>query len=238
MTLRRLINTITHIYFFMKFEGISEKFPGLCVAEGIIRDLEISPVAESLERFKPEVANQIRSSYSLDTVKDDPGFRAYRDFFWSVGIDPTKTRPASEALVRRLLAGNPLPTINTAVDAYNLASASHGVPVAAFDADLLRGHLTMRFAREGEKFRGIGMKEPVQLKPNQVVLCDEADIIAVYPYRDSDVTKVTLATKKMHVIACGVPGVSQDRVLDAYNACASYLKRYCGGCPAEPSLYP
>ena len=225
-------------FFFMKFEGICEKFPGLCVAEGIIIDLEISPVDEDLEKFKPEVATNIRSTYSLATVKDEPGFRAYRDFFWSVGIDPTKTRPASEALVRRVLAGKPLPTINTAVDAYNLASASQGVPVAAFDADLLRGDLTMRFAREGEKFLGIGMKEPVQLKPNQVIICDEAGIIAVYPYMDSASTKVTLATKKMHIIACGVPGINPDRVLDAYKACAVYLKQYCHGSSGEPSLSP
>lgn len=222
----------------MKYEGIAEKFPGLCVAEGIIRGLEIRPASDELEQLKPEIAGKIKAAYNLDNVKDDPGFRAYRDFFWSVGIDPTKTRPASEALVRRILAGKPLPTINTAVDAYNLVSALHGVPIAAFDADLLHGGLTMRFAREGEAFQGIGMKEPVQLKPNQVILCDPAEIIAIYPYRDSDSTRVTLATKNIYIVSCGVPGVSSEKVLDAYRACAGYLGKYCRGVPEEPSLYP
>lgn len=222
----------------MKFEGIVERFPGLCVAEGIVKNLEIVPVSDDLERLKPEISGKIRSAYTLDSVKDDPGFRAYRDFFWSVGVDPTKTRPASEALVRRILGGKPLPTINTAVDAYNLVSVLYSVPIAAFDADLLRGELTMRFATACEKFQGIGMKEPVQLKPNQVIICDEAEIIAVYPYRDSDSTKVTMATKNMHVISCGVPGISRDTVLDTYRTCAAYLERFCHGTPAEPSIYP
>jgi DNA/RNA-binding domain of Phe-tRNA-synthetase-like protein len=80
--------------------------------------------------------------------------------------------------------------------------------------------------------------------PNQVILCDEADkdvvgdIIAVYPYRDSDSTKVTLATKNMHIVSCGVPGVSSEKVLGAYRACASYLERYCSGASEKPSLYP
>ncbi len=176
--------------------------------------------------------------HTIENVKDDPGYRAYRDFFWRVGIDPTKTRPASEALVRRILAGKTLPTINTAVDAYNLASALSGIPVAAFDADLLVGSLTMRFASEGEPFHGIGMKEPVLLKSNQVVISDTEKLIAVYPYRDSDDTKVTTGTKRMHVVSCGVPGVSRDRVLDAYRLCADFLEKYCGGSSGESLLYP
>lgn len=222
----------------MRFAGILERFPGLCVARGIVDGLDISATAPGLEAFKPEAYARIRSMYTIENVKDDPGYRAYRDFFWRVGIDPTKTRPASEALVRRILADRPLPTINTAVDAYNLASALSGVPIAAFDADRLRGSLTMRMAADGEPFRGIGMKEPIALKPNQVVICDEARLIAVYPYRDSDDTKVTPDTKKMHVISCGVPGIGPDKVIRAYAMAAEFLERYCGGKPAKPALFP
>lgn len=222
----------------MKFEGIGGRFPGLCVAEGVMRGAAIRERSDDLEAFKPQVSAKVRSAYTLENVKDDPLFRAYRDFFWSVGVDPTKTRPASEALVRRILAGRPLPAINTAVDAYNLASVQHSVPVAAFDAATLRGGLTMRFAAGGEEFLGIGMQEPLLLKPNQVVLCDEEKLIAVYPYRDSDGTKVTAATKDIHIVSCGVPGVGAEKVLDAYRACAEYLRRYCGAAPDEPVLSP
>jgi DNA/RNA-binding domain of Phe-tRNA-synthetase-like protein len=222
----------------MKFEGILDRFPGLCVAEGVIDGLDIKETSPDLEAFKPEAYARIRSTYTIENVKDDPGYRAYRDFFWRVGIDPTKTRPASEALVRRVLAGKPLPTINTAVDAYNLASALSGVPIAAFDADRLHGDLTMRMAREGEPFQGIGMKEPITLKPNQVVICDEEQVIAVYPYRDSDDTKVTPDTKRMHVISCGVPGISDDKIIKAYEMAADFLEKYSGGIPGKPLLSP
>ncbi len=217
---------------------ILEKFPGIRVVEGDVTALAIAPENPGLETLKTEVTSAVKARYSLDTVKDDPGFRAYRDFFWSVGIDPTKTRPASEALVRRLLAGGRLPTINTAVDAYNLASALSGVPIAAFDADKLDGELTMRFAREGEAFQGIGMKAPIDLKLNQVILTDASRIIAVYPYRDSDDTKVTAATRNVHIISCGVPGIDNNQLLEAYAICARYLKEYAGGTASEPRTYP
>jgi DNA/RNA-binding domain of Phe-tRNA-synthetase-like protein len=222
----------------MKFDGILERFPGLCVAEGIVEGLEIKATSPGLEAFKPEAYARIRSMYTIENVKDDPGYRAYRDFFWRVGIDPTKTRPASEALVRRILADKPLPTINTAVDAYNLASALSGVPIAAFDADRLHGSLTMRMAREGEQFKGIGMKEPIVLQTGQVVICDEEQLIAVYPYRDSDSTKVTAGTMRMHVVSCGVPGISPDKVVKANEMAAEYLEKFSGGRPGKPAISP
>jgi DNA/RNA-binding domain of Phe-tRNA-synthetase-like protein len=217
---------------------VLERFPGICVAEGDIMGVDIADESPGLEALKPEVAGAIRSRYTLENVKDDPVFRAYRDFFWSVGIDPTRTRPASEALVRRLLSGGRLPSINTAVDAYNLASALSGVPIAAFDADLLAGGLAMRFAREGEAFLGIGMKEPIALRPNQVILADTEKIVAIYPYRDSDGTKTTSATKNIRIVSCGVPGIDKNRIIEAYETCAQYLKEHAGGVPSSPRIYP
>lgn len=217
---------------------ILHRFPGICVMAGTIEGVVIKEGSPSLEDFKKDVIANIKSMYVLENVKNDPGFRAYRDFFWSVGVDPTKTRPASEALVRRILSGGKLPVINTAVDSYNLASAISGVPIAAFDADRIEGDLNMRFASGGESFKGIGMKEPVTLKPEQVILTDRNKIVAIYPYRDSDDTKVTPSTKNMLIVSCGVPGIDVAKVKEAYQTCVEYLAEYAGGDPVSPAMYP
>jgi DNA/RNA-binding domain of Phe-tRNA-synthetase-like protein len=213
-------------------------FPGICVAEGDICSVRIEPHSPALETEKTSISKELQSRYTLENIRNEPVFRAYRDFFWSVGVDPTKTRPASEALVRRILSGGTLPTINTAVDAYNLASAISGVPIAAFDGDAIVGDLALRFARDGEEFLGIGMKKPVILKKNQVIMTDRAQIIAMYPYRDSDSTKVTTATKKIHIVSCGVPGIEPSMVTRAFETCARYLERYSGGTSTGYALYP
>lgn len=204
-------------------------FPGLSVAEGVLGPLSVQEKDPALEALKGEVIRSVRERYTLEQVKDEPLFRAYRDFFWKVGVDPTKTRPASEALVRRILTGKVLPTINTAVDAYNLASIRTGIPIAAFDADTLGGALSMRFAEEGEEFLGIGMAAPVVLHKSQVILTDEDVIVAVYPYRDSDTTKITFATKVVQIVACGVPGIEREKVRSAYELAAAYLQEYASG---------
>jgi DNA/RNA-binding domain of Phe-tRNA-synthetase-like protein len=219
----------------MKFtDEIITAFPGICVAEGFIRSVHIGKENPGLETLKREIIRDIQSRYTLEKVKDEPLFRTYRDFFWSVGVDPTKTRPASEALVRRILSGGRLPKVNTAVDAYNFASAVTGIPIAAFDADTLAGDLVMRFAQEGEQFLGIGMERSVLLLPNQVILTDPVQIVAIYPYRDSDATKVTVDTKNVRILTCGVPKVEQEKVIEAYGICAGYLEEYAGGVRSDP----
>jgi DNA/RNA-binding domain of Phe-tRNA-synthetase-like protein len=223
----------------MKFSReVLDAFPGISVAEGVIRSVHIAGSHPGLEALKQTVARELQSRYTLEQVRDDPVFRAYRDFFWHAGVDPTKTRPASEALVRRILAKKPFPVINTAVDAYNLASASSGVPIAAFDADLLNGELSLRFARGGEEFLGIGMNTPILLKENQVIMTDATEIIAIYPYRDSDATKVTISTKNIHIVSCGVPKIEQEKIIGAYRICAQYLEEYAGGSGSEPQVFP
>jgi DNA/RNA-binding domain of Phe-tRNA-synthetase-like protein len=219
-------------------QDVLTAFPGICVAEGVVRSVKIAREDPGLEALKLDIIREIRSRYTLEQVKDEPLFRAYRNFFWSVGVDPTKTRPASEALVRRILSGGILPKINTAVDAYNLASAITGIPIAAFDADTLNGVLLMRFAREGEQFLGIGMERPVMLHTNQLILTDAEQIIAVYPYRDSDATKVTLDTKNIRILTCGVPKVDLNTVIEAYGVCAKNLEKYVEGVPDEAEVFP
>jgi len=208
-------------------EEVVKRFSGLRVCILEVNNLKIERISEELESFKKEVIKGIKDRYSLDSLKDDVLFRKYRDFFWKIGIDPTKIRPASEALVRRILQNKPLPKINTGVDSYNLASIEEGVPLAAFDADKLFGNLNMRFANEGEAFLGIGMKEKKFLKGKEVVVNDNRGIIAVYPYRDADFSKITENTKNIVLMSCGVPGVSEEMVKGAGELAKSYLEMFC-----------
>ena len=214
---------------------VRERFPDLDVVVRCIRGVEVKPYDEELERLKQEVCNQVRGKYTLEDLKDTPTIRAYRDFFWRIGVDPTKNRPASEALIRRILAGKPLPTINTLVDAYNLASILSEVALAAFDEDKIQGkEVIMRTAKKGETFLGIGMKEPTTLQGGEIVLEDSNNLIAIYPYRDAERSKVTEQTHNVALLACGVPRISKDKLLQAAHLAVKYVTRFCGGTQYNP----
>ena len=208
---------------------LKTRFPDLTVLTLHIKGVHVQKRDIELEKFKVEVMRQVRNDYSLDSVKDHPTFRAYRDFFWSIKIDPTKIRPAAEAMIRRILAGKTLPSINTLVDAYNLASIKSRIALATFDADKLEGDLLMRFAEEGEQFYGIGMKKPLILKGGEIVVSDDQKLIAVYPYRDADNTKVTEETENIMMLVCGVPGIPKQDLENASQVALDYINRFCDG---------
>ncbi len=208
-------------------ESLLERFPGFTVLMEKVNDLTVVHSNESLEEFKESVFGNVPNKYSLESLKDVPVFRVYRDFFWRVGIDPTKVRPAAEALIRRLLAGKQLSKINTFVDAYNLASINSEIALAAFDAVGIEGSLIMRSGIKGEEFLGIGMKKPLFLKGNEVVITDDSKLVAVYPYRDADSTKITLDTREAIVLSCGVPGIELDKLNNASQLANEYISRFC-----------
>lgn len=208
---------------------LAERFPGLRVLVVHVNGVGVEREKVELQEFKDRAIEEIKQKYDLATVKDVPIFRAYRDFFWRIGIDPTKNRPAAEALIRRILAGKPLPTINTLVDAYNLASIKSCIALGAFDIEKLSGDLVLRFAQKEEKFLGIGMSEPIELKGNELVVSDAEKLIAIYPYRDADETKVTLATKDVLLLICGAPGIEGKILEGAAQTAIECVTRFCGG---------
>lgn len=209
--------------------GLKNKYPGLSARMVKIHDVTILLQNNLLEAFKPEIYAIAQKQWDLDRLKENPTFRAYRDFFWKIGIDPTKIRPASEALIRRILRGNPLPQINTFVDAYNLASIATAIPFGAFDLDKMHGTLTMREALRGENFLGIGMENSINLSGGEVVIQDEERLIAIYPYRDADYSKVSPSTRNVLLMVCGVPGIPNETLLKAESIGIDYVTKFNEG---------
>jgi len=210
-------------------DEVLRRFPDLRVLVRAVRGVSVHDVDPLLEEFKEEVFTDVRGKFTLELLKDEPVLRTYRDFFWRLGIDPTKVRPAAEALIRRILGGRPIPRINTAVDAYNLASMATCTALAAFDTDRLQEEILMRFAGRGEQFLGIGMDSPVTLEGGEIIMSDGPRLTAIYPYRDAEYSKVTLQTKDLLLVSCGVPGITLDRLEEALEKATQFVTRFCGG---------
>jgi DNA/RNA-binding domain of Phe-tRNA-synthetase-like protein len=215
--------------------GLATEFPGLRVVDLSLDGLTVRPSARALEDWKTQVYAEVRSEGpSLDSLKDDPLARAYREFYWRVGVDPTKTRPAAEALRRRVLGGREVPGINTVVDSYNFVSLRTGIAIAAFDAERLHpGALVLRRARGGETFLGIGMAAPIELEGTEAVVEDVEthELEAVYPYRNAEHSKVTTTTTRVFLLMCGVPGIEDETLERARSECERSILRFCRDAP-------
>lgn len=168
----------------------------------------------------PSPAQCVPDDVGLETLKDHPTAAAYRKMSWQVGIDPTKNRPAGEALARRILQGKGLPQIHPLVDAYNLASARTLVPLGAYSMDRLEPPITVRLAREGETFHGIG-REPEPLQPGRIVYADTGgQVCGVFLWRDAHATRVRDDSKRVLVSVVGGDPLSIHTGLEALTAVA------------------
>jgi DNA/RNA-binding domain of Phe-tRNA-synthetase-like protein len=208
---------------------VAAKFPQLAVSIGTIGGVSVERENEKIRQLKQAVYSEVRAQHDVEKLKDNPVVRAYRDFYWRLGIDPTKTRPSGEALLRRVLHGGELPIISTAVDAYNLASMKTIIPISGFDMDTLSPPFNVRFAEEGEPFIGIGMDKPVALKSNMLVLADTKRVLCIYPHRDANQTKIAEKTRNVLLVAYGAPGITAQQLEEAVKTALDYIKRVCGG---------
>jgi len=165
----------------------------------IRKDYSLDPLLNELSK---------KLTVSKESLKDHPTVRALRDFYWRMGIDPTKVRPSSEALARRFLTSNNIPMINSVVDAGNIASIETLVPIGIYDAGKIVGNVQLRLATSNEEFTDIS-NERHSLQGKEIVLADSNGVMHVFPYRDSFRTRVTEQTKKALIVGCGVPGIEQ-----------------------------
>lgn len=210
-------------------DSLQQRFPRLAAQIIRFKDVNIMRKKHELEEFKKQIAMEVKKEWSLEDLKERHIFRSYRDFFWDLNIDPTKTRPAAEALIRRVLRDKSIPRINTWVDSYNLASMKTAIPLASFDADLIGGNLFLREAEQGEKFLGIGMDKQVTLTGGEAVIEDGERLLAIYPYRDADYSKVTLETRNVLMLTCGAPGITEKDLNNASEVSTAIVTSFCGG---------
>ena len=189
---------------------------GLRLATWEISSFEWLQKDYTLEPIFSSITARIREEFTISNIKSQPIIAAYRQFYWkSLRLDPTKTRPAGEALIRRILHKKPIPKISPFVDAYNWASIDTCIAMGAYDLDKVELPLKFRFTQEKELFRPIG-KPSHLLPPKTLVTSDAANqILCQYPYRDSHISLIQPTTKTMVLIAYGISELFQKDLFDA-----------------------
>lgn len=145
-----------------------------------------------------------RERYTVDSIKEMPAIQATRQAYKKCGKDPSRYRPSSEALCRRILKGIPLYQIDTLVDLINLASIHSGNPIGGFDRDKIKGDfLTLGIGKPGEPYEGIG-RGKLNIEGMPVYRDTEGGIGT--PTSDHERTKIELETTHLLAIMNGYAG--------------------------------
>lgn len=192
----------------------------------IVADVVNSPTSPELWNEISAYCEDLRSRLTTDSLKEVSGIAATRAAYKACGKDPSRYRPASEQLARRVLQGKELYSVDTLVDLGNLVSLFSGYPTGLLDADKLAGQndatILLGVGHAGEPYEGIG--RGVLNIEGLPVYRDAAGPIAT-PTSDSTRTMLSADTRRLLFIINGYDG-DEAQIERTVTYAIDLLKRY------------
>lgn len=203
-----------------EIETVCPKFVGACVEANVQNSLYCQELWNEINAL----GEKYRDTLTTESLKEMSGIAATRKVYRACGKDPSRYRPASEALIRRMLQGKQLYQRDTLVDLVNLASIAFGYSIGGFDADKFEGDtLTLGVGKAGEPYEGIG-RGNINIE-GLPVYRDSLGGVGT-PTSDNERTKMMSDTSHLVVLINGYDGNEQQVRANA-EYIQSLLKKYC-----------
>lgn len=203
-----------------EIETVCPTFVGACVEAQV----ENTPYCQELWDEIDALGEKYKQTLTTESLKEMSGIAATRRVYRACGKDPSRYRPASEALIRRMLQGKKLYQIDTLVDLVNLASIAYGYSIGGFDADKFEGGtLTLGVGKAGEPYEGIG-RGMINID-GLPVYRDEKGGVGT-PTSDNERTKMELKTTHLVVLINGYDG-NEQHVRENAVFIQKLLRKYC-----------
>ncbi len=213
-----------------EIESVCPEFVGACVEAQVVN----SQFCEELWKDIEAMGEKFRKELTTESLKELESIAATRRVYRACGKDPSRYRPASEALNRRMLQGKALYQCDTLVDLVNLASIAFGYSIGGFDADKFVGDtLTLGIGKEGEPYEGIGRG---MLNIAGLPVYRDVRGGVGTPTSDNERTKMTLETRHLVVLINGYDG-NENRVRQNAEYIQQLLRKYCQSDGGEYFVY-
>lgn len=203
-----------------EIETVCPTFVGACVEAQVVN----TPYNQELWDEINTWGDQYKRTLTTESLKEISGIAATRRVYRACGKDPSRYRPASEALIRRMLQGKSLYQIDTLVDSINLASIAYGYSIGGFDADKFQGDtLTLGVGKTGEPYEGIG-RGMINIE-GLPVYRDAIGGVGT-PTSDNERTKIQINTTHLVVLINGYDG-DESQVRANAEFIQELLRKYC-----------
>lgn len=194
----------------------------------------------------PELVAALRAQEAalparLDLAKlaEHPRFVSWRTAYRQSGVKPAEFRPSMEALARRVLHGDPLPSINTLVDIGTLVSLRYLTPVGAHATDMLQHDFGLRRATGAELFEPFGADLVEHPNPGEIIFAEGDTVLTRrWTWRQAKHTLVGPETSAVEFNIDALPPVGEPEVAEICDLVAALVSQYCGGQTSRAILGP
>ena len=191
--------------------------PGVKLGIVEVQNIHVETQQPELTKLLDEACVRKQKEFTVETLAEAEPVREVRALFRGWGMDPSKYRPSSEALLRRVVQGKGLYRVSNIVDVGNLVSIETGWPLGCYDRSLIQEHVALRLGAVGESYEGIGKK--TWNLSGRPVLADPSGPFGS-PISDSTRTMITNSAKQVMIVVY-IPEKSPDELAERA------LKRLC-----------
>jgi DNA/RNA-binding domain of Phe-tRNA-synthetase-like protein len=205
---------------------VVERLPRFSLGVIHYAGVTVSPSPKMLQGRINLFVESLRVERELANLAEIEGVREWRACFKRLGIDPSRYRPSSEALIRRLLQGHPFFWINGAVDVNNFFSVLHALPYGIYDEDQLRSPVVCRLGQASDAYQGLNGRE-VQME-GKLLLADDQGAFGS-PIVDSVRTSVTENSRNLMQVIFFHEHVSPNQRDEILGATARMFTEINGG---------
>jgi DNA/RNA-binding domain of Phe-tRNA-synthetase-like protein len=209
---------------------IFERFPGYVRGVLVAHGVSNGPAPEALVAMLREAEASVRERLSLEGLAEHPRIKPWREAYRAFGAKPSEFRSSIEALARRALRNEPLPSINALVDIGTIVSLRHLTPVGGHAIDVCTTDIALRLATGKETFVPFGSDKPEQPLPGEVIFAEGDTILTRrWTWRQATHTLTLAETTAIEFNVDGLPPVAPSDVEQTCAELQELVQRFCGG---------
>ncbi len=199
---------------------------GVVVAQGLTNG-ESPPELQSLLR---DAEASLRQRIDTEGLTAHPSVVSWRAAYKAFGAKPAKFRPSMEAMARRVLKDEQIPSISTLVDIGNVVSLRYLLPAGGHATDEVTGDIALRAATGSEEFVPFGSDQMENPAPGEIIFVEGNTVLTRrWTWRQGRHTLMVPSTKSVEFNVDGLPPAPLSDVEQACRDIMELMGRFCGG---------
>ena len=214
---------------------IKIELPGVKLGVVEADDVRVALLEPGLAKLMDEVCGRKQQQFTVESLAEAEPVRAVRAMFREWGMDPSKYRPSSEALLRRVVQGKGLYRVSNVVDIGNLGSIETGWPYGCYDRSKIDVPVSFRHGVTGERYEGIG-KQTWHLEGRPVLADSQGPFGS--PISDSTRSMITESAKQIMIVIYTPARASDASLNTAMTQLKDRLTQHAGASATRSDVCP
>lgn len=208
---------------------VLDAHPGYCRGVVVVQGADNRRDAPALATLLREAEARLRGAVQ-GNVAEHARIAAWREAYRGFGAKPSEHRASIEAMARRVLKPDALPSINPLVDIGNIVSLRHLLPAGVHPLGAGEHTLALRRAQAGDVFAPPD-GGPAEAPPEgEIVFADGARVLTRrWTWRQAASTQTLPGTERVFFNIDGLPPTPREDVLAAMDAVQALVREHTGG---------